>query len=1188
MPAVTATIKFVQGVTVGVAGRALEGTTGTAVTVSNDTETNVVNRTYTMLSVPIGSVVPTGTIGTGVTASFTPDVSGCYRVRVTVTDGGVTTSSMVRVFGVENARGWLVPAFDGTAEEHNFDGQIRGWAGTISVEMLDGILKDIADNAFTSTLTAPLAGDAGKLVRAKTPGGLDLEYIAGTTGQSAIWNGTAVTFGAVDLANASAITGKLPLANIAQIPTDSLLGRDTAGSGDIENITLDTTLVFNGSLVLGRAAISGDIDIAAGSNTSAIATGVIVNADINASAAIALSKLATQAALSVVANATNGTAVPTAVAAASDFQVFRRSGTALAFGSVNLASSNAVTGLLPFANIANGSARSVFGRASNTAGVQASIVGGGAGTVLVDDGTTLSFTTIGTTGIADNSVTFAKIQDIPTDSLIGRDTTGTGDPESITLNATLEFTGSQVLQRAALTGDVTASAGSNTTAIAAGVIVDGDINSSAAISISKFANATATSLLGRSANTAGAYADIQAGTNGFVYLRRTNTVTAALLIDENVDAAAAIAGTKINPDFGAQTVITTGGMRIGTNPASSGSVRIANDFSFSWRNGLNTGNVVGIRVNTADGVLVGEALAASVSLVTSGASIVIGTNVEISGGSQLRFDNAVVSPQFIQEDNTTASATGQAFMIQAQNATGTTSTGGTLQLRSGTGTTAAGPVRFYNGASNNVTFHPTGIDAAIPFGFVSTMASPDLGQNSDATAGVTGDQFTIHAQDVTGTGTTTGGILQVRAGNSTNNVGGNLDLRSGAGASATQAGTFQARIGSAIFMAYPGNVVPSSDGSAFLRAYHNSTVLSGRDSTNTANRSLIRWGTSTDTLIVGATTYATLVSGDDVTMGNTADTWLQVKGSTNRIVMGFGAAQGFSFGASLVEFGATPATNGNIRWGHNMSLQGRDNANANNRNGVRWGATTDTWQFGDVAVATDVLGSVVRIGDSTTMVETVVLATNREILSLMLGADLTTTQMPASTGDKVVFLADATTAPANGTNGKPVGGSIIHNRSALGVMTMGEGGVETVVGPKGGGDTRARKFVGVSKQGSIATSGTTEQVVVSISMADINATAFGEGTVIVSVKAVGRDGDGSSYVWTLDARAVVAINSSGFSSVTASSLTALYGSLDESANEGPIWDVGVSTNVLRLTVVPHANHPLECFGIIQIDGDTST
>ena len=81
-------------------------------------------------------------------------------------------------------------------------------------------------------------------------------------------------------------------------------------------------------------------------------------------------------------------------------------------------------------------------------------------------GATNTITALPTMAYNDDSVTYAKMQNIATDSLIGRDTAGTGDPETISLNATLSMTGSGALQREALTGDVTASAGSNTTAIA--------------------------------------------------------------------------------------------------------------------------------------------------------------------------------------------------------------------------------------------------------------------------------------------------------------------------------------------------------------------------------------------------------------------------------------------------------------------------------------------------------------------------------------------------------------------------------------------------------------------------------------------------------------------------------------------------------------------------------------------------
>lgn len=56
------------------------------------------------------------------------------------------------------------------------------------------------------------------------------------------------------------------------------------------------------------------------------------------------------AARSVLSNATAATSDVACLAAGSDNQVMRRSGTTIAFGQINLASTNAVTGILPAAN----------------------------------------------------------------------------------------------------------------------------------------------------------------------------------------------------------------------------------------------------------------------------------------------------------------------------------------------------------------------------------------------------------------------------------------------------------------------------------------------------------------------------------------------------------------------------------------------------------------------------------------------------------------------------------------------------------------------------------------------------------------------------------------------------------------------------------------------------------------------
>ncbi len=106
------------------------------------------------------------------------------------------------------------------------------------------------------------------------------------------------------------------------------------------------------------------------------------------------------------------------------------------------------------------------------------------------------------------------IPNISTDVLVGRDTPGSGVYEEIAVVGGLEFSGAQTIQRSALTGDVTASAGSNTTTIASNVIATSNIINSN-VTYAKIENVGALSLFGRSANTSGVGADIT-GTDGQV------------------------------------------------------------------------------------------------------------------------------------------------------------------------------------------------------------------------------------------------------------------------------------------------------------------------------------------------------------------------------------------------------------------------------------------------------------------------------------------------------------------------------------------------------------------------------------------------------------------------------------------------------------------------------------------------
>ena len=106
--------------------------------------------------------------------------------------------------------------------------------------------------------------------------------------------------------------------------------------------------------------------------------------------------------------------------------------------------------------------------------------------------------TVATGDIDDNAVTFAKLENISSGHLIGRHSGGSGDPQSIGIDGGLELQGAN-LRRAALTGDVTASAGNNATTIA-----------NDAVSNAKLANMATATIKGRTTAGTGDPEDLTA------------------------------------------------------------------------------------------------------------------------------------------------------------------------------------------------------------------------------------------------------------------------------------------------------------------------------------------------------------------------------------------------------------------------------------------------------------------------------------------------------------------------------------------------------------------------------------------------------------------------------------------------------------------------------------------------------
>lgn len=132
----------------------------------------------------------------------------------------------------------------------------------------------------------------------------------------------------------------------------------------------------------------------------------------------------------------NGTSAVTGITNSSTGgQVLRVTGASTyAWGALDLSDADAITGDLPLSNLTQGAARTVLGVAGNATADRADIQGTTDQVLRVNTaGTALGFGTVATGGLADDAVTYAKLQNISTNNrILGRITAGAGNAEELT------------------------------------------------------------------------------------------------------------------------------------------------------------------------------------------------------------------------------------------------------------------------------------------------------------------------------------------------------------------------------------------------------------------------------------------------------------------------------------------------------------------------------------------------------------------------------------------------------------------------------------------------------------------------------------------------------------------------------------------------------------------------------------
>jgi len=362
----------------------------------------------------------------GVTASLTlPAGDGygaAYGIECTVVDNNSETAVFRAGVGVLNAATGTLVGFPNETTEFS---SVFGWADRLN-RYLGAETTVLEAETTVALITFPTGRSvAGKAATGSGPG---VEIVA-TNDTALVADGAgALAFGQIKTAMIT--DGNITLPKLATQAALSVVTNATNGVASPTAVTAATDgHVFRRSgtaLGFGTIVTAGIAD--ASVTLAKMAANSIQTSNIN-DANVTLPKIATQAALSVVANATNSVASPTAVTVAIDGHVFRRSGSTLGFGTLDTAAFNDQTITLP--KLTTQAALSVVANATNSTASPTAVAAAIDGHVFRRSGSTLGFGTLGTAAFNDQTITLPKLTTQAALTVVTNATNSTASPTAV-------------------------------------------------------------------------------------------------------------------------------------------------------------------------------------------------------------------------------------------------------------------------------------------------------------------------------------------------------------------------------------------------------------------------------------------------------------------------------------------------------------------------------------------------------------------------------------------------------------------------------------------------------------------------------------------------------------------------------------------------------------------------------------